>query len=284
MTVKRKRRVRVADRLSRFVQVAERAILFIGSMVLVLWLVEPTRAWLTAHHLVDMETIVGFSTLAILFMLHAFKEQSDRFAILFEEEEQSIIPQGVTRVYEKVQPLIDALTLGRGFHLGRTRRTLDILGIYLFTAWSNLQIYLDDARFTDFEISLACMEPQYALDDPSIPDEWGVEARARIEAIKSYLGRKQEELAARNVVVNLYLYKHLPAVHGFRIEKEEVFCSFIHWEGTQICKPFQFYEHFTAANRSTRAEFYRELFENWLLSACAGGPLAIEPDAAHHAR
>ena len=81
------------------------------------------------------------------------------------------------------------------------------------------------------------------------------------------IGVRQDEL------LTLYLYDHLPAIHGFRVENDDVFCSYIHREGDKLAKPFHFYEHFAATNRSVRARHYRLLFENWLERARAGKSL-----------
>src|SRR6266446_108964 len=265
--------------LSRFVDFAERAILVVGSLLLILWLVEPSREWLREHNIVDEHTIIAFAPLAILFMLRAFEGNSARLDQLIRNDDSAMIPEGIGRVYERLKPVIDNLANSRSFIAGRARRRIDLLGITLFTAWSNVQIYLQDSRFSDFEITFSCVTPEFIEQSGVIPNEWAAESRQRIAEIHQFLLRKRVDLAARNIVVKLFTYAHLPAIHGFRVENDEIFCSFIHWEGRTVAKPFQFYEHFPAANRSLRAEFYRALFDNWLERAQADGPLPIETDA-----
>ena len=256
------------DHLSTAVEWGEHIVLILGALLLLTWLIEPVRHWMQEHELMDFEGIIAFSALAIMFVLRALDRQSDKIDRLVAAEEAAVIPDGIQRVYAYVDEVIDASSDAPLW--GRSRRSFDVLGITLYTAWTHLQPQFKKKTFTDWEVTLSCMSAEFAKNEPNVPPDWADELPGRISQITEFIKSSAKDLESRNVRITLYLHDYLPAIHGFRVENDDVFCSFIHWEGDKLAKPFQFYEHFAATNRSVRARHYRLLFENWLERAHAG--------------
>ena len=262
------------DTLSSFVQKAERLILGVGAVALVLWLIDPVRDWLVANRLMDIERVVGLCALSILFSLRAIERLNTRVDRFVASEEESIILDGTAKVYEAVDDVIERCCDSPRPRSNEGRRQLDILGITLFSAWDHLQPLLKKPTFRDWDVTFACMQADYAKAQASVPPEWSEPLPARLRDITDFVKKSKADLDKRNVRVRLFVFEHIPAIHGFRIEQEEVFLSYIHWEGQDLAKPFQFYEHFAAGNRSMRATQYRELFANWLERSHASGAIA----------
>lgn len=266
----------VSERLTTAIERAERAVLIIGAIVLLLWLVHPVRDWMQRQQWMDLEGVVALCALAIMFGLRSIERLNKRVDHFFDAEERSIIRDGTAKVYEALYAAIDRHCDDLIPRLGRDRKSLDVLGITLFSAWHHLQPQLAKKTFRDWDVTFACMSPEFARDEPWVPTEWADEVAGRIRDISEFTRKSKAELKKRNVTLRLFVYDHLPAVHGFRIERDEIFCSYIQWEGEKLAMPFQFYEHFPATNRSVRTLKYRELFTNWLVRAHTRGPYLID--------
>lgn len=261
------------EQISTFVERTERVILGIGAIALLLWLIEPIRA--RVEHVIGDKGVVAICALAILYVLRTTERLSDRIDHFVAAEERSVIPDGIVKVYQELDDALERLADRMPPRFGNGRRSLDILGITLFTAWDHLQPQLKKRTFCDWEVTFACISPEFAKREPAVPAEWADALPGRIRDITDFIKKNKAELEQRNVTVRLFLYEHLPAVHGFHLEPDDLFCSYIHWEGEELAKPFQFYEHFPTANRSPRAMEYRALFANWLERAHGKGAVPV---------
>jgi hypothetical protein len=262
---------RLRPNLTDLLEIVERGVLILGSLLVMLWLIEPIRAWIEEHHLISNDAIIALCPLAILYGLRAIEKNNLHMHEFFESETASVIPQGTLRVYEPLDEVITSTN--EAPHLFEKRHTADILGITLYSAWAKLQIYLEDEKFRHWDITLACLSPDFAASDKSIPSDWKSEVGVRIDEIRSFVDEWRSRLESRDVSVRLYVYGHLPAIHGFRIEHDHIFCSYIHWQGAKLAKPHQFYEYIPTQNRSPRAQHYRAMFDNWLTAAHRSPPV-----------
>lgn len=149
-------------------------------------------------------------------------------------------------------------------------RTLDVIGLTLYTAWPNVRNWIDDAKepMQDWTIVLRIIDPemlpaQYA---DWLDEEWIGEARNVIEAVGRYTQDNRDRLARQRIAIEVRRYALVPALHGFRLGDRTYFVSFVQWDDKtrRIARPHQSYELIPPQDETVRGEHLRQLFDNWL--------------------
>ena len=262
------------------VQLVSTVVVVLAPLLLVAWAIAPTRAWLQHHAYFDDTTILALLGLVISLTLvhfnHLLKRTEDvRQALTDMSKSQSgVIANGVSEVYPELMQELQESPTGK--------RTVDILGLTLFTAWNQLQGFLQNPAVNGWRVRLLCLSPEFLHSaNRGVPDDWHDEAKLQIRNICAYINENRRSLAARGICIRLETYNAFPAMHGFMLGNGTLFISLTHWEEgqDQLAKPYHPYEKVAASDLSRRAEVYRQLFKNWMDHASSTGDIvACEPD------
>ncbi|MQA98481.1 MAG: hypothetical protein GEV11_29245 [Streptosporangiales bacterium] len=116
-------------------------------------------------------------------------------------------------------------------------RTLDVIGMSLYTAWPTIRFLLARPDLAGWKIRLAAVVDVH--------------------------------LRARNITLEAYGYDFMPVVHGFRLGNGDLFYSILLWQDDgRIGREGYSYEYVPAEDNSASASATREMFDSWLHRAC----------------
>ena len=237
-------------------------------LLLLVWSIDPIRDLLKAHGFRDLDTekIAAMTIAALLFVLVSFnqrmKQLGDRIDAFSPSADSKIISGGIKDVYAELDKII--AELGSGIGGGRT---LDVLGLTLFSAWPILlEPNLGSAvgSLQGWEINVYFLHHDYLDANPLFANTWTLHADAELSAIRDFAANKAQLLKDNGTTLKVSQYKFFPAIHGFRTGAGHLLISYIHWTGDRADMPVQFYEIFTPSDRSPRAAYYHGLFDNWI--------------------
>jgi hypothetical protein len=253
---------RVIDTLRTLQRYGEYILSTVGAIVFVAYLIEPIRHQLETAHLIDNQAILALFGLACTLAIASVSELRRLILDTSAGTTSQIIPDGITSVYEHLDPV---LRRGRGISVvPQRRRRVDVIGLTLFSAWPHLCGILENRSNSSWLVTVQCMDPDFADHSLGVSDSWKKTLRAQIYNIETYLEQSDQSLKERDIEVKLVKYCFLPALHGFRIDERDLFISFCQWnDRLHLRDPYQFYEHFAADDHSQRATEYRQLFDNW---------------------
>jgi hypothetical protein len=150
------------------------------------------------------------------------------------------------------------------------KRTVDVIGLTLYTAWPNLRNWIDDANepMQDWTIVLRIIDPELVAAHYSdwLDEEWIGEARNVIRAVGKYTHDNRDRLARQRIAIEVRRYALVPALHGFRLGDRTYFISFVQWDDKtrRIARPHQMYQLLPPQDETVRSEHLRRLFDNWL--------------------
>jgi hypothetical protein len=261
------RRASLAKRSCRVVQVliALPALLLLGAFS-----IPALRAQLESIGLVDAMSVLPLLGVLLAVAVSAlddiFKAVSTSATEIKRITPASslIIRGGKAEVFEKLGPMLS--------NLKGSRKTLDVLGLTLFTAWPQLKSFLENTDADGWKIRLLCIDPSFRLRAsdldaacpiPGLSAGWLDEAASYMSEIKEYVQTHRERLAERRISIGVYGYKAFPAIHGFRLGDGALIMSWSHWDRSELSKPNHFYELFPSTDHSARANEFRKLFDNW---------------------
>jgi hypothetical protein len=232
--------------------------------VLLLEAFEPSRRFLDRYAFVlDQQSLIAIVALIVGVNFLVMRQMGEHLGLLrrrLEPVPELEIIQDHSMVYPRLRDRLNNPLSGQP-------RKLEVLGLTLYSAWPQLSVWLAGDELRDWRIVLYAVSPSYIRSHADVfPGGWAEEAEGIQDQIRKF--PKVHDLSARRLKLELNCYASFPAIHGFRIG-QELSASFVHWSGKDdaILRPFQFYEHFAAADRSPRAERYRKLFDNWITRA-----------------
>jgi hypothetical protein len=250
----------------------------VSFLVLAAWTVSPLRDFLLKTGYFDDKTVVAMLGITLALILSSLDDVFKRIQTIGKDvaslvpTQSKLVKRGVTDVYG---PLLAELKT-----VPRRARTIDVLGLTLFTAWNQLEGWLSQPDAEGWKVTLLCLDPDFgAKAIPGIPSDWYEAAKSISTQIAAYDAAHRVELETRNIELIVLQYAAFPAIHGFRIGNGTLFISCTHWETAvdSLAKPYQFYDVFAASDQSERAEAYRSLFDNWFGHARAQSKQAWIP-------
>jgi hypothetical protein len=260
------------DTISTYVQIG---FLVLVAGLIVSWAIPPVRdrllqgRWFDEH---TMNEAVALALLLTMGLLHHLYRQMTEVSHELKHligMGSNIIHGGVGQVYPHLLGALESGGRGR-------RRSLEVLGLTLYTAWPQIHAWISEGSAHDLDITLYCLEPEFIVGQSNwIPQYWENHAKAQIDSIRRFTEENAQDIKARSIAINLIRYSGFPAIHGFRLGSGELFISFSWWSGDfgnrHLGDPNHFYERFRADDRSARAEEYRSLFGNWIDEARSRG-------------
>jgi len=148
-------------------------------------------------------------------------------------------------------------------------RTLDVLGMTLYTAWPSLCFWLERMDTANWHVRLAAMDDPAGKLDYWVPERWKEQSKANLEAIRAIA--EEPALIQRGIAIEAYGYDFLPAVHGFRLGNGDVFISVLLWQPDgklgYAPRPYS-YLLVPGTDQTDAAHAYRMIFDAWFTRAC----------------
>ena len=254
----------------RILHYLQLAFLALAAILIFLWTIDPIRNWLEEKRLFNQDKLLAVIAVAlamiIFFLEHLTKAVMDatrKMDALQPSQFSWPIIGGVLGVYPRLREEIDNAD-------SRNEKTLEVLGLTLYTAWPMIKGWLQEEKTRDWKVTVFCLSPAFIKENLNrIPQHWLDNAIQYVTEVRRYIQTQSQFLSKKGIVLSLHEYSFFPAIHGFRIGKTTLFISFSQWsaDSNKIDSPMYFYEYFPGDDRSLRALEYKKLFDNWLEQA-----------------
>ena len=236
----------------------------VSLLFLIAWAVDPVREWLQRHGFSHLDVtwivanVLALATLVLVALESRLKRIGRQIEHFSPPGTSTIVEGGVGNIYPELRRMLNESQ-------GLGAKTLDVLGLMLFTAWPNLiEPCIRDETLRKWRVNLYHLAPEFIANNPYIPPAWAANLAAKLADIQAF---EKNELAKYDTTLSLIAYRFFPAIHGFRTNAGHLAISYIHWSDKRLDGPFQFYEVFEPTDKSLRAERYRALFDNWVTRA-----------------
>jgi hypothetical protein len=157
------------------------------------------------------------------------------------------------------------------------QRTLDVLGMTLYSAWPALSFMLQRPEINNWTIRLATLSKDAVSPRQWIPDDWPAESAANVRQVYAFAAHQGRDHGHRFEVIE---YWFTPGVHGFRLGNGDLFISVLFWqEDGRLGKPGFTYDYVPSHDVSPGAAAMRSLFANWFERAVRSdsGDSPVEP-------
>ena len=244
-------------------------------VLLSIWIIPPLRAPLVRYGLFDdaslapiFELLLALTLVVLGIVAHRLSALTQAVADLTPVR-STLIRGGVSYVYPALLSSLSAVE--------PSQRSVDVLGLTLYTAWPHLKGFLDTNEQTGWTIRMLCLDPAFIKSSEYLDSGWCGSAEATLKSIQTYQVAQTQKLSQRGVSIDVRCYRCPPAIHGFRIGDGTVYMSASRWEAGVIAEPHYEYEVFRADDRTNRAEAYRRLFDNWFTNALQSTNPATQP-------
>jgi hypothetical protein len=178
--------------------------------------------------------------------------------------------QHFTDPHEMYQALLDrAQSIGK-----RQEKRLDVL----YSAWPNISFWLQRPEFWQWRTSFATLAADAGCVARWLPGDWPSESAANCAAIREFA--KSAVAREKEHQLQIFEYRFMPSVHGFRLGNGDVFLSVVLWQDDGLIgKPGFSYEYIPAHEVGPGATALRELFANWFQRAIdESRDTGLEPD------
>jgi hypothetical protein len=186
---------------------------------------------------------------------------------------------------EERRHFVDPITLypflvDRAESLVATDRTLDIIGMTLYTAWTTLKFWILRPETIDWSVRLAAVLDLEDRMTHWIPEGWREEADMYLADVVET--SELRDVIARRVQLRAYAYDFVPTVHGYRLGNGDLFISFLKWQDdNRLGMRGYTYEFIPGTERSVSARAFRDLFDSWFERAIKFGQFTRNEHSPH---
>jgi hypothetical protein len=152
-------------------------------------------------------------------------------------------------------------------------RTLDILGLTMYTTWPHIKTWIEMGRHSPlrgWRVNLWILDSDFvAFHADWFPAHWPAEANTLVGYIEDFVRERKELMRSAKIELSLSTYRMLPAVQGTRTGAGHYFVTFMRWEKeTAVAAGAHHnFEFIHAEDHGPRAEDVRQLYDNWLARA-----------------
>jgi hypothetical protein len=145
-------------------------------------------------------------------------------------------------------------------------KTLDVLGMTLYTAWPSIRFWLNRAEFTDWTVRMTAVLHGERRLSMHVPGSWFRDSRANLNDILQ--SADSPTIVAKRIKLQPYGYDFMPVLHGYRLGNGDLFYSLLKWSADgKLSLDGYSYEFVPSEDRSPSAEAIREVFESWFQRA-----------------
>lgn len=142
------------------------------------------------------------------------------------------------------------------------QKRIDVLGLTLYSAWPQLENFLERPGVGDWNVRLATLAADTSVARPWVPKNWPQESATTVAQVREFQNGAQRR--PHNHTIEVYEYDLTPAVHGFRLGNGDVFVSTLRWWDNGKLGKHRFpYDYFPAHDISGEADAARALLASW---------------------
>jgi hypothetical protein len=194
---------------------------------------------------------------------------------------RSVTPAITGEHYADPHDMYTALTEKARAISDPAQRSLDVLGLTLYSAWPVLSFLLQRPDVNGWTVRLATLSKDANALSLRIPGDWPQESATTVRQVKAF---EASQGAIHNHEITVYEYEFSPAVHGFRLGNGDIFISTLLWEDDNCLGKTGFaYDYVPWHDTSSWAASNRELFNNWFdrtLRSSSKEPPAVTESSA----
>jgi|GEM_PF-2628057 len=238
------------------------------------WSIPPVKEFLKTHILPqgtdDTAVLVYYMTLIVTLLMIIIKTFTKNSSEIIDRIEKSSLITDTNLFYNGTVAIYEDAT----FEVNRKRPknkkiSIDILGFTLFSAAHQFEKWKSKNQLMNININLHYLSEEFIISSSYLDDTWVDQLHYSLKTIDKFLANNQKYLADNNVTIKFYPYKHLPAVHGFRVSDGTYYIAFAQWnEQYQILQPTSsIYIKVGIKDNSEHATELRVLFDNWIFAA-----------------
>jgi len=160
------------------------------------------------------------------------------------------------------------------------KRRIDVLGLTLYSAWPEIQFFLERPDVSRWQLRLAAVSPEANAEDLWVPSGWPREAETTIAQVDEFRERRGVD---HHHTIETFEYRFPPVVHGFRLGNGDIFVSTLRWRPEGFLGKHRFpYDYVPAHDVSPEADAARALFTSWFDRALASHAEAGGRPAPNH--
>lgn len=173
---------------------------------------------------------------------------------------RSVTPAITGEHYADPHDMYTALTDKAKAIADPAQRSLDVLGLTLYSAWPVLSFLLQRPEVNGWTVRLATLSKDANVLPLRIPEDWPQESATTARQVRAFAASQG---ATHNHEITIYEYEFSPAVHGFRLGNGDIFISTLLWQDDCLGKSGFAYDYVPWHDTSSWAASNRELFKNW---------------------
>lgn len=240
-------------------------------IVAILAVIPFTNEYLVKWKILVPDASLGILAVMILIVVTCVTEVSRSASELSEklnrvevDRDHDIIPGGTNRIYDDIERELSSRPRAK------KKIEVDVLGYTLFSIHRKLKAWKKSGILQSMTINMYHLDELFIEEHPQIDDGWIHDARKYPEEIRKFVEENTEFLEKNNVEIIVRAYRHIPAVHGFRIGDGSLYISFAIWdidkriiEEADQCT----FERVNASDTSQHAQHLKEVYSNWVSMA-----------------
>lgn len=256
-------------------------LILIGTTLAILWAIPISRRWLNNLVIFDKDSITAIVGITVPMTLLAVVDIRSKLDDLnnklnTSQSKSEFIFGGATAVSTRINTIVESIRSIEQNIRSIEQKKAYILGHTLDSAWPQVRSWLEREDIHDYEITLRCIDPDFAFKNKDwLGEEVSVEAKRVINTIVRYINENKIRLRDKRIKINLANYQALPGIHGIMIGDGSLFISFSRWGPLDSNRVGgQFYESFNSSDNTPRAQAYRRMFKELIQMA--------EENSRHH--
>lgn len=232
------------------------------------WNITPLRNLLVAWKILTADSSVSVVAALVAIVLGAAQVVQGKVDSLVAKLDRAnadrhgdTLKIGTGEIFDEVAPKL------------RKRRILkqieiDVLGFTLFSIKTRLRAWHESGALRAMRINLYCLDPAFVRSCPSIRQTWAADSDTNQKEVMQFIADNATMLRKQNVEIRVRQYRHLPAVHGFRIGTDTMYISVSRWSGSVLAEADEStFERVSASDASPYARALWRLFDSWVNAA-----------------
>jgi hypothetical protein len=255
--------------------------------VAVTWTFPPLRKVLEREGLLGPDAAMGVVAFLVFSVLATLEGLQRRFTALDKAQtsprngDLEILKGGTDVVYKEIKPFLKQRRWS-GSHL-----TVDVLGFTLFSIVPRLRRWLTEGSLKKMTLKLHALNPEYIKSEGALPNRWAQDVEHNLDELKDFVQRYAAALTEQGATIEVYLYDHLPSVHGMRVGDHALYVSISDWNGDMVELPSEAtFIKVSVHDTSDLAVQLRALYCNWVKAASSAPPVLVTgspPEEPRHA-
>jgi hypothetical protein len=155
---------------------------------------------------------------------------------------------------------------------------IDVLGYTLYSIQPKIKLWIKKGLLRHVTVNLYCLHSEFIEESECMDSSWVHNSKEYPKLIEDVVRKNMSDLIKDDVKINICRFRHIPAIHGFRIGHGNLYISFALWDKAVIDDADgSTFERIHGSDMSKHAICMRELYSNWIdASECLGDKTNFE--------